>query len=155
AAWPRVRIRARRGARGVAVFRTRHAHRAAACANSRRTKPRGAGARRRTRAVRSARAVCHQLMPTPLHTPRVNNNDDTVRLVKLLVKPGDEVRVGQLVAEVETDKANFTVESDRDGYVLAVEKALNDTIDVGSVLLWLGASTDEIVRAGALAVHSP
>jgi len=89
-------------------------------------------------------------MPTPLHTPRVNNNDDTVRLVKLLVKPGDEVRVGQLVAEVETDKANFTVESDRDGYVLAVEKALNDTIDVGSVLLWLGASTDEIVPAGAV-----
>jgi len=61
-------------------------------------------------------------MPTPLHTPRVNNNDDTVRLVKLLVKAGDAVSAGQLVAEVETDKANFTVESDRDGYVLAVEK---------------------------------
>jgi pyruvate/2-oxoglutarate dehydrogenase complex dihydrolipoamide acyltransferase (E2) component len=82
-------------------------------------------------------------MPTPLHTPRVKNNDDTVRLVKLLVKPGDQVRIGQLVAEVETDKANFTVESDHDGYVLSVEKALNDTIDVGSVLLWLGASADE------------
>jgi len=84
-------------------------------------------------------------MPTPLHTPRVNNNDDTVRLVKLLVKAGDAVSAGQLVAEVETDKANFTVESDRDGYVLAVEKALNDTIDVGSVLLWLGATADERV----------
>ena len=86
-------------------------------------------------------------MPTPLHTPRVNNNDDTVRLVKLLVKPGDAVRAGQLVAEVETDKANFTVESDRDGYVLSVEQALNDTIDVGSVLLWLGATADEMVPA--------
>lgn len=86
-------------------------------------------------------------MPTPLHTPRVNNNDDTVRLVKLLVKPGDAVRSGQLVAEVETDKANFTVESDCDGYVLAVEKALNDTIDVGSVLLWIGVTADETVPA--------
>ncbi len=82
-------------------------------------------------------------MPTPLHTPRVNNNDDTVRLVKLLVRPGDRVHAGQLVAEVETDKANFTVESDRDGYVLAIDKGINDTIDVGSVLLWLGASADE------------
>src|SRR2546423_15156783 len=82
-------------------------------------------------------------MPTPLYTPRVNNNDDSVRLVKVLVKPGDAVRAGQLVAEVETDKANFTVESDRDGYVLSVEKALNDAVDVGSVLLWLGASADE------------
>src|SRR5215467_4495631 len=88
-------------------------------------------------------------MPTPLHTPRVNNNDDTVRLVKVLVKPGDEVRVGQLVAEVETDKANFTVESDRDGYVLSVEKSLNDTVDVGSVLLWLGSTADETVPESA------
>jgi len=88
-------------------------------------------------------------MPTPLHTPRVNNNDDTVRLVKVLVKPGDEVRVGQLVAEIETDKANFTVESDRDGFVLSVEKALNDTVDVGSVLVWLGTTADETVPVPA------
>jgi pyruvate dehydrogenase E2 component (dihydrolipoyllysine-residue acetyltransferase) len=91
-------------------------------------------------------------MPTPLHTPRVNNNDDTVRLVKVLVKPGDEVRVGQLVAEVETDKANFTVESDRDGYVLSVEKSLNDTVDVGSVLLWLGSTADETAPSPAAVV---
>ncbi|HET9833327.1 MAG TPA: 2-oxo acid dehydrogenase subunit E2 [Vicinamibacterales bacterium] len=92
-------------------------------------------------------------MPTPLHTPRVNNNDDTVRLVKLLVKTGDEVREGQLVAEVETDKANFTVESDRDGYVLAVQKSLNDTVEVGSVLLWLGTSIDETVPTTASATR--
>jgi pyruvate dehydrogenase E2 component (dihydrolipoamide acetyltransferase) len=91
-------------------------------------------------------------MPTPLHTPRVNNNDDTVRLVKLFVKPGDSVRAGQLVAEVETDKANFTVESDRDGYVLTVEKALNDAIDVGSVLLWLGTSADEAAPIASAAI---
>ena len=94
-------------------------------------------------------------MPTPLYTPRVNNNDDSVRLVKVLVKPGDAVRAGQLVAEVETDKANFTVESDRDGFVLSVDKSLNDTIDVGSVLLWLGATADEAVPAAAVAVAAP
>jgi pyruvate/2-oxoglutarate dehydrogenase complex dihydrolipoamide acyltransferase (E2) component len=82
-------------------------------------------------------------MPTPLHTPRVNNNDDSVRLVRILVKPGDPVRAGDIVAEVETDKANFTVESDQDGYVLAVAQELRQTIDVGSVLLWLGATPDE------------
>ena len=90
-------------------------------------------------------------MATPLHTPRVNNNDDTVRLVKLLVQPGDQVRTGQLVAEVETDKANFTVESEGDGYVLSVEKSLNDTVAVGSVLLWLGATADEAVPVGNVA----
>lgn len=100
-------------------------------------------------------------MATALRTPRVNNNDDSVRLVKLLVSVGDAVRPGQLVAEIETDKANFTVEADRDGYVLAIEKPLNDTIEVGSVLLWIGAAPDEAVprEAPAAAVsgaqHAP
>jgi pyruvate/2-oxoglutarate dehydrogenase complex dihydrolipoamide acyltransferase (E2) component len=84
-------------------------------------------------------------MPTPLYTPRVNNNDDTVRLVKVLVAPGAAVRAGDIVAEVETDKANFTVEAEQDGYVLAIEQALNETIDVGSVLLWIGATPGEAV----------
>ena len=88
-------------------------------------------------------------MPTPLYTPRVNNNDDTVRLVKVLVAPGAAVRAGDIVAEVETDKANFTVEAEQDGYVLAIEQALNETIDVGSVLLWIGATPGEAVPAAA------
>ena len=91
-------------------------------------------------------------MPSPLYTPRVNNNDDSVRLVKLLVRPGDAVRAGQLVAEVETDKANFTVESDRDGFVLQINQSLNDTISVGSVLLWLGTTSDEAAPVAAAAV---
>ena len=91
-------------------------------------------------------------MPTPLYTPRVNNNDDTVRLVKVLVAPGAAVRAGDIVAEVETDKANFTVEAEQDGYVLAIEQALNETINVGSVLLWMGATPDEPVPASTSAV---
>src|SRR6185295_259634 len=135
-----------------ALQRPRDARGAAACADSGRPEPRIAGPHRRTVALRAADSVRHrhELMPTPLHTPRVNNNDDSVRLVKLLVKPGDAVRAGQLVAEVETDKANFTVESDRDGVVLEISKSLNDTIAVGSVLLWLGEHANEAVPAMAV-----
>jgi pyruvate/2-oxoglutarate dehydrogenase complex dihydrolipoamide acyltransferase (E2) component len=77
----------------------------------------------------------------------VNNNDDVVRLTKMLVAPGAAVRAGDIVAEVETDKANFTVEAEADGYVLAVAHELNQMIPVGSVLLWLGATPDEPVPA--------
>ena len=59
-------------------------------------------------------------MAVPLHTPRVNNNDDVVRLLRVLVKRGDAVKAGDIVAEVETDKASFTVEAERPGFVLAV-----------------------------------
>jgi pyruvate/2-oxoglutarate dehydrogenase complex dihydrolipoamide acyltransferase (E2) component len=82
-------------------------------------------------------------MPTPIHTPRVNNNDDVVRLIRMMVKPGDWVDAGALVAEVETDKASFTVESEQEGFVLTVVPQLEDMIAVGSVLCWLGKSADE------------
>ena len=90
-------------------------------------------------------------MPTPIHTPRVNNNDDVVKLIRVVVKPGDWVDAGGLVAEVETDKASFTVESEQEGFVLAVVPQLDDMIAVGSVLCWLGQSVDEKPPAAATA----
>ncbi len=90
-------------------------------------------------------------MPSPLYTPRVNNNDDTVRLVRVMVKRGDPVRAGDIVAEVETDKANFTVEADRDGYVLDIAQPVTETIEVGSVLLWLGDTADERLEPAPVA----
>ena len=43
---------------------------------------------------------------------------------------------GDPVADVETDKATFTVEAEQDGYVLAYNAKKGDTIDVGSVLAY-------------------
>jgi pyruvate dehydrogenase E2 component (dihydrolipoyllysine-residue acetyltransferase) len=94
-------------------------------------------------------------MPTPLYTPRVNNNDDTVRLIRVMVKRGDVVRAGDIVAEVETDKANFTVEAERGGFVLEVSQPVNEMIDVGSVLLWVGDAPDEQVAVAATAAKAP
>jgi pyruvate/2-oxoglutarate dehydrogenase complex dihydrolipoamide acyltransferase (E2) component len=82
-------------------------------------------------------------MAHALLTPRVNNNDDTVRLSRLFVKVGDALQAGDCVAEVETDKANFTVEADRPGFVLSVVPQPDAMIDVGSVLMWIGATPDE------------
>jgi pyruvate dehydrogenase E2 component (dihydrolipoamide acetyltransferase) len=86
-------------------------------------------------------------MPVPLHTPRLNNNDDFVRLTHLFVSPGTFVRRGDPVADVETDKAGFTVEADQDGYVLGYSSQVGETIAVGSVLAWIGATEDEKIPA--------
>ena len=59
-------------------------------------------------------------MPAPLHVPRINNNDDTVRVVSLLVELGGWVRGGEVVAEIETDKSVAQVEAERDGFVLKI-----------------------------------
>ena len=82
-------------------------------------------------------------MPSPVRTPRVNNNDDTVRLSSLLVEIGAGVKAGDSIAEVETDKATFTVEAEEDGFLLAFRAEPGDVLDVGSILAWVGASADE------------
>ena len=84
-------------------------------------------------------------MPTALRTPRINNNDDTVRLTSILVETGAAVHKGQSLAEIETDKATFDVEAEQDGHVLAILHQPGETVDVGSVLFWLGATPDEVV----------
>jgi pyruvate/2-oxoglutarate dehydrogenase complex dihydrolipoamide acyltransferase (E2) component len=84
-------------------------------------------------------------MPTALRIPRINNNDDTVRLTAVLVRPGEPIRGGQSLAEVETDKATFDVEAENEAYVLAVLHQPGETVAVGSVLFWLGSSPDEVI----------
>jgi pyruvate/2-oxoglutarate dehydrogenase complex dihydrolipoamide acyltransferase (E2) component len=81
----------------------------------------------------------------PVRTPRVNNNDDAVRLLRVMVAKGEKVEAGDIVAEVETDKASFTVEAEQPGFVLAVLREVNEMVPVGEVLLWLGSTADEPV----------
>ena len=88
-------------------------------------------------------------MASPIHVPRVNNNDDEVKLVALRVAVGDKIGRGQLVAEVETDKAVVEVEASADGFVLGILANVEDVIAVGSVLLWVGERADEPVPAAA------
>jgi pyruvate/2-oxoglutarate dehydrogenase complex dihydrolipoamide acyltransferase (E2) component len=79
----------------------------------------------------------------------VNNNDDVVKLSHLYVERGTKIRTGDPVAEVETDKATFTVESERDGYVLAVNGGLGEMVAVGSVLVWMGDTPEEALEDAA------
>ncbi|HEX4933244.1 MAG TPA: biotin/lipoyl-containing protein, partial [Gemmatimonadaceae bacterium] len=90
-------------------------------------------------------------MAFPIRTPRINNNDDVVRLSALVAEPGAFVRSGDLVAEVETDKATFGVEADRDGYLLAFLHDVGEQVAVGSVLAWMGETAGEPVPEGAAA----
>lgn len=82
-------------------------------------------------------------MPIAIHVPRINNNDDEVKLVTLHVGVGDTVQPGQVVAEVETDKAVVEVEASASGFVLAIRGDIDTKVQVGTVLIWLGAAADE------------
>lgn len=90
----------------------------------------------------------------PIHVPRVNNNDDEVKLVGLHISVGEKISRGQIVGEVETDKAVVSIEAPVEGYVLGVLATLEDTVAVGSVLLWIGESADESIPMAAASRES-
>lgn len=70
-------------------------------------------------------------------------------VLALPVEVGQTVAEGDVVAEVETDKAIAEVPAPRDGVIVAIEVALEDTIPVGAVIVRIGDSADEVTEAGA------
>src|SRR3954447_2540610 len=82
-------------------------------------------------------------MAFPVCVPRINNNDDTVRLNGFVVQAGTRVSKGDPLADVETDKASFTVEAEQEGYVLALHGNPGDVVEVGTILAWLGMNADD------------
>ena len=89
-------------------------------------------------------------MAFALHAPRVNNNDDIVQVIAFRVAVGDFVKQGDIVLDVETDKAIVEVAAENAGYVLKLMCAVDDKVAVGSVLLWQGETIDEPVPETAV-----
>src|SRR5262245_9761547 len=58
-------------------------------------------------------------MATPVEVPKLGNSVEECLITRWAKRPGDVVTAGDLVAEIETDKATFEVMSPVDGTVLA------------------------------------
>ncbi|MFO7478237.1 MAG: biotin/lipoyl-containing protein, partial [Methyloceanibacter sp.] len=56
-------------------------------------------------------------MPTQILMPQLSPTMEEGKLAKWHVKEGDEVRSGDVVAEIETDKATMEVEAPEDGRI--------------------------------------
>lgn len=61
-----------------------------------------------------------------------------------LVKPGDEVKAGDVLAEIETDKATMELEADEDGTIVDIRvPAGSDGVKVGTVIAILAVEGEE------------
>jgi pyruvate dehydrogenase E2 component (dihydrolipoamide acetyltransferase) len=65
-------------------------------------------------------------------------------VLALPVEVGATVAEGDVVAEVETDKAIAEVPAPRAGVITAIEVALEDTVPIGTVLVRIGDSVEEV-----------
>ncbi|WP_079433600.1 2-oxo acid dehydrogenase subunit E2 [Zoogloea sp. LCSB751] len=88
-------------------------------------------------------------MAVSIHAPRINNNDDQVKLIALDVAIGQKVDRGAVIGQVETDKAVVDIEAPAEGYVIGLQAEVDTMVEVGSILVWLGESADEVVPAAA------
>jgi pyruvate dehydrogenase E2 component (dihydrolipoamide acetyltransferase) len=93
--------------------------------------------------------------------PRLSDSMEEGTILKWLKASGDEVRLGEAIAEIETDKATMTYEADAAGF-LQIVAAEGETLAIGAVIANMVASPEdaagpvaESVGAAAAAAASP
>lgn len=82
--------------------------------------------------------------------PRMTDSMTEGTVVRWLRAPGDAVRRGEPIVEIETDKATVTYESDLDGVIAQILVAEGDTVPVGTTI-----ATIEAVGGAAAAPPAP
>ena len=60
--------------------------------------------------------------------PRLSDSMEEGTVLKWLVEEGDEVKRGEELVEIETDKANMTYEADTDGVLIEIVAQEGDTL---------------------------
>src|SRR5437762_11598912 len=70
--------------------------------------------------------------------PRLSDSMEEGTILKWLVSEGDEVKRGQEIVEIETDKANMTYEADTDGVLIEIVAEEGQTLPLGEVICRIG-----------------
>ena len=73
--------------------------------------------------------------------PRLSDSMEEGTILKWLKTDGDEVKRGEELVEIETDKANMTYEADADGTLTIVAKE-GDTLPVGEAIARIGDASE-------------
>src|ERR687886_2736404 len=77
-------------------------------------------------------------MASDITMPRLSDSMEEGTILKWLVSEGDEVKRGQEIVEIETDKANMTYEADTDGVLVEIVAEEGDTLPLGEVICRIG-----------------
>src|SRR3954447_10996860 len=77
-------------------------------------------------------------MATDVTMPRLCDSMEEGTVLKWLVEGGGEVKRGEALVEIETDKANMTYDADSDGTLIEVVAQEGDTLAIGEVIARIG-----------------
>jgi len=73
-------------------------------------------------------------MPVDVTMPKLSDTMEEGKILRWVKKPGDPVAIGEIIAEVETDKANMELEAYDEGVLAEVRVAEGQSAPVGAVI---------------------
>src|ERR1700678_1227872 len=102
-----------------------------------------------------ARISCEVSMPINILMPALSPTMEKGNLAKWLKKEGDKVKSGDVIAEIETDKATMEVEAVDEGTIakILVPEGTQD-VAVNDVMAGLAGEGEDVKGAGAGAAKS-
>src|SRR6185295_20208362 len=86
-------------------------------------------------------------MATVIVMPRLSPTMEEGVLAKTLKKEGDKIAPGDIIAEVETDKANMDFPLEDEGVILKWLAKSGDTVRLGAPVAILGEAGEDISQA--------
>jgi pyruvate dehydrogenase E2 component (dihydrolipoamide acetyltransferase) len=89
---------------------------------------------------------------TAVIMPRLSDSMEEGTILRWLKSTGDQVSVGEPLAEIETDKATMTYEADAAGF-LQIVASEGDTLAIGAVIANLVGSAEEAAASAAPAAQ--
>src|SRR5207244_1003101 len=121
-----------------------------------RPRARGDGGRTRPPGARAGRAVTARAgpaMPVDVTMPKLSDTMEEGKILKWLKHPGDRVAIGEIIAEVETDKANMELEAYDEGTLAEVRVPEGESAPVGAVIAVLAAPGEGVAARPAAAAE--
>src|SRR4051795_613037 len=85
-------------------------------------------------------------MATDVTMPRLSDSMEEGTILKWIVEEGGEVKRGEPLCEIETDKANMTYEADTDGTLLEIVVQEGETVALGEVIARVGEPGEESTK---------
>jgi pyruvate dehydrogenase E2 component (dihydrolipoamide acetyltransferase) len=85
-------------------------------------------------------------MATELKVPTLGMDMEEATIVRWLVEEGAEVKKGDPVLEIDTDKTSFEIEAPSDGAIHALHGEAGDTLPVGATLAYVTAPGEDFLE---------
>lgn len=94
-------------------------------------------------------------MASPVLMPRPGQMTEECTVVAWLKREGDVVRRGDVLFEIETDKATMEVEAFDEGTLVRIVVGEGTSVPVNSVVAWVGAPGEAIPEASPVPAPDP